>query len=297
MSAPHSRWPWLTLCLLGAFPEVMATSPQPPFEGWVEVEGDARTGTPVLLIFHLHANSDLDQTFHLWVPSWVEGERKPWVVRIEAGGDVEHSWRVTPTLEGFWTVGLTGGPDSETAGMACCGMVIFSTRSEGRTEADIEGLLPPADVETSSHVEIEGTTAVAAYTIHPRSDWMRFGNVTVSWSSFGDPGGNVEVPLGEATVIRRPIDVPESGNGVVTFMASWAAHVEAPAILARPAGLSLDCRNVSAIREGATLRDDGFWTCFAEASPSRPWGIPAPVAVPVALLVLGLAATRRPRGP
>jgi len=292
-----SSWLLVGVLLLASVPWTpvgLATSPSPPFEGHVEIQGEPRTGAAVDVTFRLHANSPLDETFHPWAPAWVTGSRAPWVVQAEAGDDVERTWKFTPTREGFWLVGLASGPDASSAGMGCCSVVVFSTRLEGRTESDEDGLLPVPDVSFASHVETEGDGAVAVYEIHPRSDWMRFGNVTVQWSSHGDPGGQVNVPVGQASVVRRPIALPESGNGVVTFLAHWTADMEAPEVLMRPAGMSLDCRNISAMREGATIRDDGAWSCYAESVPSRPRWLASPGPALAALLV-GLAAWRRPR--
>lgn len=281
-----------------------STSPSPPWEASVSIDGEPRTEASAALSVELTANRELDEVpFELELPPAVTADGGTrWEVSLDAGETATRSWQVSVDERGFWAARLAE-PSNETIRRAECCLYAYSAPAEGQSGHDPEATIPQPRAATEvTFAALDRDTVEANYTVRRQAAWMRYGAFELR-HSLGGEEAKTRAEHG-ARQAHHAFELPlAAGERETVFVAS---HVLID--FQGPGGEEayhafVHCRNIAIERTGEEVHRRDDWGCQAHrARGGRPTHAPVEsgqavplgvLAVATALAVAGLAARRR----
>ena len=285
-----------------------ATSPKPPWEANLSLDGPPIVGRPVALSVRLDTDVALRTTLDLHIPAWVDAGVRTWDVDLPPGGRAETRFQLTPRQAGFWIAGLAMRPSSENGwgGGACC-VYAFSAADEGRWSARaLEDAVPPVALDVEVARARDAMDARVRYTVAPAADWLRHATIRVaaaSWVSEGNASfmtaTQSEGPADRTREVVRPVVVRRDGGGLAT---TTTAELSTEVIVSFDGGpghpgaewrTTGDCRVVGwqVFRSGAVR--DAEWRCDDGPPPLMVPAAGAPLVLAAAGAAAAVLARRR----
>lgn len=280
------------LLLLALLPLAAASQPLEPLEGRFETSGVPAVGEPLTLRIHYRANVDVDQTYALHVPPFVEVSPAPsWRVDLAKGEESVHALTLTPTRAAYWSAAVTQG-EAPPRGY----VLHVRTDADGgaaTTGHDASEVIPPREAVLGLTARAVNATAYEAEFFAAKSGLWRV-DESIAVSLDAKPPSVAEGPRVDARVQE---DIGPNTYAFRALRAFVVARFERPDVeppLPDPSRLA-KCEDFGFRTEAGTFRYEsrGVEDCAGLASAMRP--TPSPAVAPAFALVLALAWAWRRR--
>ncbi len=262
-----------------------ATSPLPPWETHVALEGEPTVGADVTLVASIQFHSEVDTTLTAQASGSVMVLDGAQPLRGASGDETTLSWRLRVDEAGPWNAGL------DFNGSTWCCLRGWSTATEGNWAGpDGEPPWPRPTFTFDLQTELVDDATVRLIHTATATGWAADGEVHVTASHRGDPG--VTGAGSPAASVTQTLALADGGGAVITRQ----ARVDWPLLYDRQA-VGGTCENIELERNGG-VRPIDAWSC--EASATR--NAPAPAAwalfgLLAAVLASGRGQRQRESGP
>lgn len=287
----------LVLALALAVPTIPATPPSAPLDMALRVEGTPTLHETFLVTVTVTAYIAIGNvTVDVFIPpGWEKDPVGNRTFNLREQDERALVWHVTPTSEGFWTVGAhleayQGGMTSWTQYWG------FLHGNESRVAGGHTSVIPTPIVDLQFRaVEQTPANVTLIATATPQASWMRFGTLTTEFGILNETK-NAEGPGNRALVATLTTPIPPHYGARAWaqfgFTPDWRTETPKNSGDSARYGTSLGCRDLWVNREaGPTLDMEPSRDCEQVRSHLAPGpGI-------AALAILGVAAAwirRRP---